>query len=532
MENNFSVLRRTDPRIWILLVLISILVVIIFYFPNAQASENLSMVQMFEPDEEAPYPYLIRMISPSEGLKEALYKFVFYEYYYYGFPHFALSAISLLPLKWTNQLTNTSLVFLTLRQVVSLVPILIGLLLLVYMQDGFRTYRSPILYIFLLSIPAVVRNNFWWHPDGLVVLISSLILFLLWKDNLRFSWHFFSAAVFTGVLAATKIVGVYYFLAVGLSLIGGVVLQKISLRKSIGMGLSYIGLMAISFIAANPFLLSKWGRIAYRYILNKETELLSDGYAIFYEKGISAAWTIAKDYYGWGIFILIAVGVTIWGIFKGPQKYLFALILAWFLPLTISLIYITHFKFQYWLPVALPLISCIVILLPDKLRINKGNRLQSSIRFCLLLLIIAQFVAFIVQDMKAYSTRYHREENNERIAFYDTAVDKVGSITKGDLHVYRDYRLYVPATDGWSTETSFEMLDYNYIQSSDFDVLLLLEQRIKDYINPNVTGIDAEQFARSFAFYTDANNGNLQGYQLLYRDDVALVFMKDALITH
>ncbi|HWR66752.1 MAG TPA: hypothetical protein VN364_11605, partial [Bellilinea sp.] len=60
---------RSKPFIWILLALISIIVVVIFYFPNVRASENVPMVQIFEPDESAPFYNVLNMISPSAGLK-------------------------------------------------------------------------------------------------------------------------------------------------------------------------------------------------------------------------------------------------------------------------------------------------------------------------------------------------------------------------------------------------------------------------------------------------------------------------------
>ena len=513
------------------LILISILTVVIFYFPNSQASDNISMVQMFEPDEAAPFSYLMRMITPVEGVEQTLRNFVFYDYYYYGFPHFSLSALSLLPLRWTNQLDNIPLIFLTLRQVISLIPMLLGLLLLVYMQDGFRTYRSIVGYIFLLAVPAVVRNNFWWHPDGLVVLLSGLILYLLWKDDLRFGWRFLLAAVLNGVLIAAKLVGVYFFMAIGLALFLGLIQKKISLRKSIGMAFAYIGVMAVSFIAANPFLLSGWARTAYRNIFYKQTDMLSQGYGVVYEKGLSAFWSLAKENYGYGIFILLVISFVVWGIFKGQHKYLYGLILAWFIPLTVWLIYFTHFKFQYWLPVALPLISCITLVFPEKIELNWQNWKHALIRLGLVAVIMAQFVFFIVQDVNAYSARYRRAENNERIAFYDLAFEKLEPITKNPLQVYYDYRLYVPETDGWQLETTHDLLDYDYIEQHNYDVLLLLDQRIRDYINPNVVGIDSEQFPKNLKFYTDANKGTIQGYKLYYRNEVALIYIKNDLVT-
>jgi hypothetical protein len=67
--------------------------------------------------------------------------------------------------------------------------------------------------------------------------------------------------------------------------------------------------------------------------------------------------------------------------------------------------------------------------------------------------------------------------------------------------VYFDYRLYAPDTPGWTMETSYDLLSYNYVQERDYDVLLLQQQRIADYLNPSTAGIDTQQFANSQAFY-------------------------------
>jgi hypothetical protein len=95
--------------------------------------------------------------------------------------------------------------------------------------------------------------------------------------------------------------------------------------------------------------------------------------------------------------------------------------------------------------------------------------------------------------------------------------------------VYYDYRLYAPDTPGWKTETYYELLDYGYINQRRFDVLLLLQQRIYDYLNPAVTGIDAQQFNLNQAFYRDADRGTIAGYTLVYRNDLGLVFVRNDL---
>ena len=130
---------------------------VLFVLPNRVASENLSMVQMFQPDEGSALPPVFKMIAPASSLNQALRSFVFYDYYYYGFPYFGLSALVLLPLRWLGLLADMPLVMLILRQFISVLPMLAALLILVYIQDGFRTYRSPVLFLFLLSVPAVSR---------------------------------------------------------------------------------------------------------------------------------------------------------------------------------------------------------------------------------------------------------------------------------------------------------------------------------------------------------------------------------------
>ena len=213
-----------QKRFFGLLLFMAVIAFVLFALPNAVASQNLAMVQIFQPDEAAPLPYVLQMIAPAPTLNLALRNFIFYNYYYYGFPFFAASALLLLPLQWLGRLGDIPLIMLVLRQFVSVLPMLAALLLLVYMQDGFRSYRSPVLFAFLLSVPAVVQNNSWYHPDGITFLLVVMTIYFLKRDNLRFGRNFLLAAVMSGVATATKLVGVYFFLAVGLTLLLGVLL--------------------------------------------------------------------------------------------------------------------------------------------------------------------------------------------------------------------------------------------------------------------------------------------------------------------
>lgn len=518
-----------EHKILAVLILMAAAVFVIYYFPNKAASENISMIQMFEPDEAAPLPAIFRMIAPAENLDKALRHFIFYEYYFYGFPYFAYSALVVLPLQWLGLSTDLSVVMLALRQFVSVLPAILALLLLVYMQDRFRTYRSIVLFGILISVPAVMHNNFWWHPDGLVILLATIIIFLLWRDNLTFGKRFFASAFLIGVLTAAKIVGLFFFLAIGLLLFLGVYLKKITWKKFLWLSVAFIVIMVTSFIIANPFLLSSWGRADYWMKLKMERSFLSEGYGIVYQKGLAASWPIINQFYGSAAFILLALGAAVWGALRGPQRLLHAIILAWWLPLTVYILTFSHFKFQYWFPVALPLFSSLIVLFPEKIEWTRFRQPKFWARAALVLIVLAQTGWFIAYDVRQYNARLHRAENNPRILFYEQAAEELAPASTTDLSVYYDYRLYVPETKNWNAQSTFELLDYGYIEGNQFDVLLLLEQRIRDYIHPNAVGIDAAEIDQNRMFYQDAMNETVTGYRLIYRDDVGLIYVTDEL---
>jgi hypothetical protein len=102
-------------------------------------------------------------------------------------------------------------------------------------------------------------------------------------------------------------------------------------------------------------------------------------------------------------------------------------------------------------------------------------------------------------------------------------------LSGAQLHVYYDYRMYVPGKPGWVTDTTYDLLEYNYIKENNFDVLVLLEQRIRDYLNPEVVGIDPALFARNQQFYRDADNAGVKGYHLIYRNTFGLIYVRDDL---
>lgn len=531
---HLSPARPQKPVVWILLLL-SAAYFAAFIPPNAAASENLEMVGIFQPDEAVPLPYALAMIQPAATVKDALINFAFYKYYFYGYPHFAVSALALLPIRLLGRLEDTPLVMATLRQMVSVLPMLAAILLLVYLQTRFRSYRAVALFVLLASLPAVVENNFWWHPDSLAILFAVLAIFFLNRDDLRLGWNFYAAAAFCGFSAGTKGIGFYLFLAVLACLALARIVKKASLARLALAGLGFLATMAAAYLLANPILVYESVRRDYFFVMREQSRLLAGGYEVIYSKGPAAAWPVLKEFYGHWIFLALAAGLCVYRSLRGPDRLLSTLILAWALPITAMVFFWIHFKYQYWLPVALPLISCVTTILPgkeafDSLRKPSPPRAKVApfAQLGLAVLVLAQWGAFIRQDTARYTAELRRAENNASLQFYQDALAQLEPLPAGPYWVYKDVRVYFPQLKGWTTEARFELLDYEYIQSRSFAVLLLMQQRINDYLNPSVEGIDPEQLARSRIFYRDADRGTLTGYRLLYRDAFGLIYVEES----
>lgn len=516
------------PNRWVLLtlILLSIAALAIFAIPNSKGSENLAMITMFEPDESTMIPVVKRMNHPQPNLIYTIGRFVAYGFYSYGFPLYAPSGLIYKVLTLFDQGDNYPLLMLCMRQIISVLPMLIAIWILVYLQDQFKSWRSVALFIFLLSVPAIIQNGFWWHPDGLVLLCASLVLYFLWKDDHRFGKHFYLAAVFCGILTALKVVGLFFFLTIATILIWGLLEKKLTWKQFFLKGFLFILVMAASILLSSPHLFLPNHRVLAFNVFKKEVFETSQGYGIVYEKGLRAAWPTITAFYGKAAFLLVTLGVSVWSLWDKQTRYLRVLILTWFIPLSVYLLFFSHFKYQYWLPVAIPLFSNLAYLIPKK--INKPFDKRLIINFLLIGIVLIQFVLFIQRDIEIFTVRTNREENSQAIKFYEKSLQTL-DVIDDEVTVYYDYRLYMPDTPGWTVETSFDLLDYKYIEAMDFDILFLEQQRIIDYIQEGAVGVDPETFPFAQAFYRDANLGQIRGYSLLLRDEHALLFIKEEL---
>ena len=198
------------------LLLISIIYFLIFFGPNNTGAETVEMISVFEPDEFAQYPHVIRMLEfQGISLRHKIWHFVAYQHYYYGFPFYALSVLILLPVKFLSGINNVQLNLALMRQFVSVLPMITAFWLLVYIQTRFEKFwKSIILFIFLLSIPIVIKNNLWWHPDSLAIVFCVLVVYFLSRDQYRFGIDFNLAAISVGFAIGTKNLGWFFFLTI------------------------------------------------------------------------------------------------------------------------------------------------------------------------------------------------------------------------------------------------------------------------------------------------------------------------------
>ena len=164
-SNKFS---RT--AIWGMLI-IGLIYFSLMIFPNLTGAQDWNMLSIFEKDEFAQYKHVLRMLTPGDTLFETLRRFVVYLHYDYGYPFYIFSAIMLLPYRlmagagWPQ---NSATIMLILRQMVSVLPVIISVALMVDLQTERKSTAKILgLFLFLLALPAAALNNLWWHPDSL-----------------------------------------------------------------------------------------------------------------------------------------------------------------------------------------------------------------------------------------------------------------------------------------------------------------------------------------------------------------------------
>ena len=544
MKITFLKLRRwyhcrmtsTQKRVLAILVFISAAYFTVFIFPNNTGAKDQMMISLFEPDEFAQYPVVTQMLTSDGSRNQTIYNFIAYGHYYYGSPFYFSSALLLLPLKLTQNLANTQLNILLLRQFISILPMLGALLLLTYLQTKFTSpVKSIGLFVFLLSISAVVENNLWWHVDSLAVFFIALTLFFLDRDNQRFGSNFALAAAATGLAAGTKVIGLFFALAIPTYLLIGVISKKLTWHKAVLQGALFVGIMAAVIVISNPFLLLSSQRAEMIKTLTRQSRSMSEGWTLTYAKGPASWLQIINGLYGQLIFLVLALIALALGIWRGQNRIRHLLIATWALPLGLYILFTVAIKpTHFFLPVLLPIYSSFVVLfeLPPFITKTKRTPILWLWGGLILAAIAYQFAININKDIQLYREVLTREEHEGSIVFYNTLErDYLPRIhTNEQLKIFRDVRMYFPDNPRWNVRTYWNS-KYSTIEKIKPDIIILWSQRILDYTNSNApaNAVDPATFQDTYTFFVDADHDKIRGYRLVYRDNVGLMFVSDAI---
>ena len=339
----------------------------VFLLPNAYGARSEPILAESSGDEYVTYPVVVRILTLGKTFNDERANLFLYEDYHYGYPFYALSALTLLPVRLAYGAGFTQhlqLNLLLLRQIISLLPMLIAAGLLVFMQTRFESlWKSLVLFIFLLTIRGVVRNHiWWWHPDALAVLAVVLTLFFLDRDHLRLGVNFYLAAAFCGLAVAIKLLGLFFFLTVPAYLLAAWLSQHASLPRAALAGALFVLVMVGVTIGSNPFLFSKDQRARLVLIQTQKQVELSQGYThddpMYYSKGPQWWLSTLDKWYASPLFLGFLFFSLLAGCIWGPRTFTNRLILTWIVPYSIYLLYFVAVKpDHYWLPVMLPLFS-------------------------------------------------------------------------------------------------------------------------------------------------------------------------------
>jgi hypothetical protein len=534
---------KKNKLVLLILLLVGAGYFLLFWFPNSTGARDFNMTFIFEQDEPAQYPHVVRMLEPGKTISKTIYRFFAYQHYYFGFPYYFYSALVLLPAKLLGVWENISLNMLLLRQFVSVLPMLIAVTILVYLQTRFQSYfKSISLFLILLAVPGVVFNNMWIHPDSLVFLFIVLTFFFLDRDDLRFGKNFYLAALACGLAVATKLIGLFFFLAVPYYIFLGWQKGRINLRKTVIVAILFVTIMFSVFVIANPFLFWASERVFAFKTQSNLHDSMSSGFIVTYNNSPLLWLEVFKKWYGLPIFILFALISTVIGAFRGERRLLNQLILFWSVPFMAYIAFALAIRAKHFpLPILLPVFSALpayfAFFTPGKFFRPIGEYLKKNV-FRLGLTIIgfaivgAQLLFSLGRNIQLYTENLYREENSPTLKFYSKIEENYLSkiVLDRQLIIFRDWMMYIPNSPSYKDYFKWGVSDYVIATKQNPDLLILNKQHLYDYTQSGqVEGAKDPDFALTVEFYNNALNGTVKDYTLLYQDDFGVVYIKTPL---
>lgn len=519
LNKNFSIYLLLCAAVFLLLI-----------FPNATGAKDGNMLAVFEIDEFAQYPHLLRMLTVGNSFYQTIRNFVIYLHYFYGYPFYFFSALAGLPLRLIlggDWITHTQLIVTVLRQLVTVLPMLASIGLWLSMSNAFRsTIKTIIGFFILISIPAVFENFFWWHPDSLAFLFVSLTFFFLKKDDLHFKKYFWFAAAAAGLAMGTKHLGEFFILTIPLYLTYAVMKRKISIKQVPLLATGFVVVMVSAVIISNPLLLLPIERgeiIRYQIMQFQET---TQGSLVAHQKMSFPQFLQFFNQYGASIVTLLVGMYTFYlGIRQEKTRLFSLLLLSFLLPYGLIIFGGSSLRPNYLIPFFVPFYASLLLLIPDhfssRWKTNQAGNLLTIILF-------VQFILFFPANLEQYQTTLTRETQSPSIQFYTKLAEKIPPQTKSIAH---DWQIYLPENSHYQVYFDWNNLSYPVIETYQPDLILLEQSRIVLFSGKDETAQLSEYVDGSdwFEFYQDAELETIRGYELLFSDQFGKAFIREGL---
>ena len=324
------------------------------------------------PDEDVIYPDVVNMLIPGNTFTETLRDSFIISSWWYGYPYFPVSALTLVipRIIYGNDFaSHIELNLLLMRQFISVLPMVASIILLIYLVNRFNHLWASIgMFVVLCFIPGVVNyNTRFWHPDSIIVLLVLLTFWLLKRDRLRFGRYFYLAAFTVGLNAVIKVWGLFFFLAIGGYLLAGWFIKKLDFWKMARAGLFFILVMVGSILITSPSIMIPWNLKTYISELQEYYPVMRHGYNEpdpegVYRLGLPAWMVFFRMYFMQDFFFYFSVFALVAGSLLGTQKTLDRLMLAWCSVTGVFLVaWIAVKSFQYLLPLMIPLYAAVFL---------------------------------------------------------------------------------------------------------------------------------------------------------------------------
>jgi hypothetical protein len=389
--------------IWVL-ILLGIAIFFAYIPLNNKGAADAHELAMNSVDESFQYPFLIHMITPGKTASETRWRLISYGHYIYGYPFYVASALVAMPVQLTYGEATTEqvqLIVLLERQFVSVFPMLLAIGIFTFLITRFRSVMgSAFVFLFLSTIPGIVRQNiWWWHPDALTILCVALTFLFLDRDQFRFGRNFFMAAIFCGLVTGIKSIGVFFAPVIGYLLISGLFQKKITWKKAFLVGGIFIAVMIAAIFISNPLLFIQSARERIIQVHVDHNYFFTHGWADNdpYAVGWEAWKPVLEGWYAPSSFLLFALLVNCYNSFRGKRKEISRQFLTWILPFSFYVIYTIAVKpDHYWMPVMLPLFAGTFATLEyfwDSFMIERKSGSGKAVLFFTLLAITSLFIA-------------------------------------------------------------------------------------------------------------------------------------------